>query len=219
MCRTIKLQFHIPLEDTPMVEEHLKTLPAGLRQFGCYLFAYKAYMNKDYSRCLGIASTALFLRTAECPLGQIYLYIIMAIALINLMRVDEAMDAMEHAWALAKPDGLIVPFVEHYTLFQGMIEAFFKKNHPDDFQKILLVAKNYNINWYTFYNLKSKRTVADNLTPTEFTIAMLYSRNWRAKEIAAHMELSERTIMNYIQIIYEKLHINGKKELLKYMLT
>ena len=57
------------------------------------------------------------------------------------------------------------------------------------------------------------------LTPTEFTIAMLYSRNWRAKEIAAHMHISERTVTNYIQVIYEKLNINGRKELEKYVMN
>lgn len=39
----------------------------------------------------------------------------------------------------------------------------------------------------------------------EFTIAMLYNRNWRIKEIAFHLEMSERTVKNYLSTIYEKL--------------
>lgn len=74
------------------------------------------------------------------------------------------------------------------------------------------------MHWYKVYNDRNEGILAQNLTHTEFTIAMLYSRNWRAKEIAAHMELSERTIMNYIAVIYGKLHINSKKELEKFML-
>ena len=39
----------------------------------------------------------------------------------------------------------------------------------------------------------------------------------RKKEIASHLHLSERTVTNYISYIYDKLHINSKKELEKYM--
>ena len=47
---------------------------------------------------------------------------------------------------------------------------------------------------------------------------MLYNRGWRMKEIATHLELSERTVKNYMQVVYEKLGINNKRELEKFML-
>ena len=78
-------------------------------------------------------------------------------------------------------------------------------------------SKQYNSSWFEIYNQNVDTPVADNLTNIEFTIAMLYSRNWRVKEIASHLHLSERTVTNYISYIYDKLHINSKKELEKYM--
>ena len=112
-----------------------------------------------------------------------------------------------------------MPFVEHYSILQGLLENNFKKLDPDNYNKIIEFTRSYNIAWYQVYNKKTDRTVSNELTPIEFTIAMLYSRNWRAKEIAAHMHISERTVSNYIQVIYEKLNINGRKELGKYLLT
>ena len=51
------------------------------------------------------------------------------------------------------------------------------------------------------------------------TIAMLYNRGWTAKEIAAYMNLSPRTITNTIQVIYQKLGISSKRELGQFMLA
>ena len=47
---------------------------------------------------------------------------------------------------------------------------------------------------------------------------MLYNRNWRIKEIAFHLEMSERTVKNHLSTIYEKLDISSRKELRQYML-
>lgn len=214
----IKIQLHLPFDSLPLIEEYTKYLPEGPRLFACYLSAYKAYMNKDYSRSLGILETALNCSSKCYPVAFIYLLLFAAIDLINLMQIEKAKKYIENAWALAEKDNLYIPFVEHYSLLQGLIEVHFKQNHPEAFNKIINATKKYNTSWYEIYNDRSEYTVAKNLTHTEFTIAMLYSRNWKAKEIAAHMNLSERTIMNYIQVIYEKLHINGKKDLENFLL-
>ncbi len=213
-----KLQLHLPLENVPRMRGYLKYLDGGTRLFGCYLVAYDEYMQKNYAKALGIVDTALNLERECYVLPTIYLYLLSAIAHINLLETDKAKKCIESAWELAYPNDFIMPFVEHYNLFQGLLEGNFKKDHLDFYNKIIFLSKQYNSSWYEVYNKKSERAVATNLTNVEFTIAMLYSRNWRVKEIAAHMNLSERTITNYISYIYDKLQINSKKDLEKYML-
>ncbi len=214
----VKHQLHLPDDNLPLMRDYMKYLDGGIRSFACYLMAYKAYLEKDYSRSLGIVETALSMNTVTYPVPMAYLYIIAAMDNMSLMRGDEARTCIERAWEFAAPDGMLTPFVEHYNLLQGLIEKHFKKNHPDEYNKIISMAKQYNLSWHEVYNDKNEQSVASNLTHIEFTVAMLYSRSWRVKEIAAHMELSERTITNYITVIYDKLGINGKKELEKYML-
>lgn len=219
MASTVKTQLHLPFENIPPIQDYIKHLPGGHQMFANYLMAYKAYLEKDYGRSLGIIQSAVCCSLFPYPIAMIHLYILSAIDYMNLMMIDNAKEAIEKAWEIAKPDGFYMPFVEHYSLLQGLIETHFKKNHPDYYSKIITAVKDYNTAWYNIYNRRNKGSVSLELTPTEFTVAMLYTRNWRIKEIAAHMELSERTIMNYLQVIYEKLHINGKKELHKYILT
>jgi len=215
---TLNIQLHLPLKDTPPLIDYVKFLPDDLKLFAFYLLAYVAYMNKEYQKTLGIVETAVNFSNKEYPISYAYLYIIKAIANINLIRVHAAEKCIEKAWEYLGPDQLIMPIVEHYNLMQGLIERYFKKRHPESYEKIIEKVKQYNLSWYTMRNQSTDFKIHEVLTPTEFTIAMLYSRNWRAKEIAAHMDFSERTIMNYIQVIYQKLQISGKKELEKYML-
>lgn len=214
----VATQLHLPLKRIPKMDNFMKYLDEGLKLFACYLTAYSAYLENDYSRALGIIETALNISRNEYPVSLIYLYIMKSILLINLMRTNDALAAIEAAWSYAEPDGMYMPFVEHYNLLQGLVEKHFKKNHTEAYNTIINTAKQYNHSWYEVYNKQNEASIAQNLTHTEFTVAMLYSRNWRAKEIAAHMELSERTITNYIAVIYDKLHINSRKELEKFML-
>ncbi|MBR3968674.1 MAG: hypothetical protein IKJ93_03705 [Clostridia bacterium] len=215
----LKTQLHTPFESVPQIEEYIKYLPEGLRIISLYLSSYKAYLAKDYSRSLGIAQAAMNCATMQYPVPMIYCNIICAIDCINLLQLDKAGKYIKKAWELAMPHKMYMPFVEHYSILQGLLENNFKKSDADNYNKIIDLTRSYNITWYQVYNKKTDRNVTNELTPTEFTIAMLYSRNWRAKEIAAHMHIAERTVTNYIQIIYEKLNINGRKELEKYLLT
>ena len=213
-----KFQLHLPLDGVPRMREYVKYLDKGLSAIGCYLIAYDEYMRKNYSKSLGVAETALSLCDDNYVIPFIYLNLISAMAHINLMDTDNARKCFEKAWEVAKPHGLIMPFVEHYNLLGGLIENLLKKNDTEYYNKIIDYSKQYNKSWYEVYNKRSERYVATTLTNIEFTIAMLYSRNWRVKEIAVHINLSERTVTNYISYIYDKLQINRKKDLEKFML-
>lgn len=215
----LKTQLHTPFETVPQIEDYIKHLPEGLRIIALYLSAYKAYLAKDYSRSLGIAQAAINCATMQYPMPMIYCNIICAIDCINLLQLNKAGEYIKRAWELAIPYKMYMPFVEHYSILQGLLENNFKRSDIDNYNKIIELARKYNTSWYQVYNKKTYGKVTMELTPTEFTIAMLYSRNWRAKEIAAHMHISERTVTNYIQVIYEKLNINGRKELEKYVMN
>ena len=214
----VKTQLHIPFNNVPLIEGHIKYLPEGLKLMACYLSAYKAYLVKDYERSIGIAQTALNCTINDFPICEMYCHIICAIDYINLLKTDEANKSIQKAWEIAHEYKLFMPFVEHYSLFQGLLESNFKKSYPIDYNNILSLARKYNTGWFTAYNARNRENVTYELTPVEFTIAMLYSRGWRAKEIAVHMHISERTVSNYIQIIYEKLNINGRKDLENFLL-
>lgn len=58
----------------------------------------------------------------------------------------------------------------------------------------------------------------DNLTTTEFTIAMLASRGWTNQEIADYMQITPRTVKQHMTCIFNKMSISNRKQLKDYML-
>lgn len=209
---------HIPIPPVPPLENYLRYLPEGLRLFSSYVLAHKAYLENNYERSLAIADMALSMCEKIYPIACVYLNIVSVMALMSLKRSEEAKERFITAWETAKPDDLIQPFGEHHGLLQGMIEVYFKKNYPKDFERIIAVTYAFSSGWRKIHNPDTNHDVADNLTTTEFTVAMLYNRGWSALEIAGHMELSEHTVRSYIKTIYTKLGISSRSELGQYML-
>ncbi len=217
--KTLKTQLQIDDEIHMRIGDYIPHLPERLKPFACFIMAYREYLEKNYEYSLGIIDSALILEGTKCPISAAYLFIMAAINRINMLKIEEAKQRVEYAHRLIYPDSILMPIVEHHTLMQGTVEAYYKDAHPETYKKIMDIAKDYNTAWYEIYNQKSGKNVAENLSTTEFTIAMLYSRKWKIKDIADHLKISERTVKNYLQIIYEKLYINNRKDLEKYIFS
>lgn len=210
---------HLPAAEAFDLQQHICYLPEGLKLWACYMLAHKAYLEKNYSGSLAITELSLSMDPRLYPVGAIYTHLAAAMSLMSLKRVEEAKEHVAQAWALAEQDGFYEPFGEHHGLLQGMIERFFQKDHPETYEKIIAITYAFSAGWRKIHRSVSQHEVADNLTTTEFAIAMLYNRGWTAKEIAAYMNLSPRTITNAIQVIYQKLGISSKRELGQFMLA
>ena len=123
------------------------------------------------------------------------------------------------AWALARPDDLIEGFGEHHGLLGGMLEAVIKPRWPEDFRRIIDITGQFSWGWRQIHNPDTGHQVADNLTSTEFAVAMLVVRGWTTDEIAAHMKVSASTIKKHQAQIKRKLKIDTWEELEPYMLA
>lgn len=212
---TVQLDLTEPI---PPLEDYLRFLPIGLKLWGCFLLSQQAYFEKSYERSLAIAQLAIALSPQDYPIAQLHMKLSCAIALINLRRMDEARDYMDQAWTLAQRDGLVQVFAEHHGFLQGMVEVFFKKRDPQLFNRIISTTNSYNAGWRSFHNQQTGKSVTNNLTTTEFTVAMLYNRGWSAQEISKHLSISEHTVRSYIKTIYIKLGISDRNGLSQYML-
>ena len=94
------------------------------------------------------------------------------------------------AWRIAKPDDLIEGIGEHHGLLQGLIETCMRKEYPKDYARIIDITYRFSAGWRRIHNPHTNEDVADNLTTTEFTIAMLANRGWTNKEIAEYMDIT-----------------------------
>ncbi len=214
----LNVLLHIDTIKAPPLENYIKNLTGGLKLWACYVLSYKAYRHKKYEVALEIADLALALAPDEFPLPVIYCNLLAVISLLGLMRTREAKERFTKLWELIEADGFYEIVGEHYAELMGIIDATFKRSSPHIYERLMSTIKDFGSNWIKIHNILSKKSVADNLSTTEFTVAMLYNRGWSAQEISTHLDISEHTVRSYIKTIYIKLGINDKKALAQFML-
>ncbi|MCC8157047.1 MAG: LuxR C-terminal-related transcriptional regulator [Oscillospiraceae bacterium] len=216
---TAAVLLHLPPERKVTFSPKITMLlPPGLRFFFCYVQAHHAYLQGEYGRSLGIAETALAFQPQVYPIPSIYLRLVAVMDYMSLKQPEQAKEQMLLAWDLARPDGLIEAFGEHHGLLGGILETTLKKDWPEDFRRIISITYDFSAGWRKVHNPNSEHNVADNLTTTEFAVAMLAARNWTYQEIADHMGISLNTVKAHIKSVLSKLGITKKSELAKYML-
>lgn len=206
------------LVNNPFVEMDLKALLGGIRLIAFYVLAHNHYLKGEYGQAVGVCETALALTDKFYPIGEIYLHLILCIANMNLHNGDKATSHFLTAWEIAKPDGFIEPFSEHHGLLQGMIEIHLRKSEPEAYERIIAQVYVFAKAWRQVHNPQTGGQIADGLTTTEFTVAMLASKDWSNEKIAEHLSVTVSTVKAHIYSIYKKLHIKSRKELHRFLL-
>ncbi len=206
------------LTDMPFIDMDVKKLPGGIRLIALYVIAHHHYLKKEYGRVVGIVETSLSLSTTRYPIGEIYLHLIASVAYMNMEDDKHAQEHFFAAWQIAKPEGYIEPFAEHHGLLHGMVEVHLRKTEPEAYEKIIRQVYIFADAWRQVHNPETGNSIADNLTTLEFTIAMLASRGWSNKKIAAHVGVALSTVKTHMYTVYQKLGIKSRKELEQYML-
>lgn len=210
---------HLPLpEEMPEVESFLPLLPPGLRAFALYVQAHYLYLKEEYARSAGIVEATLAMGAARYPIPAIYLHLVAVMDYMSLKQLDRAQTHLLTAWEIAQPDDLIEGFGEHHGLLGAMLEAVIKPKWPRDFKRIIEITYRFSSGWRRVHNPITGHEVADDLTTTEFAMAMLAARGWTNQEIAEHLNISANTVKSHISEAMRKLNVETRKELKQYML-
>ena len=166
----------------------------------------------------GIVEAALAMGASAYPISAIYLHLVAVMDYMSMKQTDRAQAHLLTAWEVARPDDLIEGFGEHHGLLGAMLEAAIKPKWPEDFKRIIDITYRFSSGWRRVHNPVTGHDVADDLTTTEFAIAMLAARNWTTQEIAEHLDISANTVKKHIFEAMRKLGIKNRKDLKKYML-
>lgn len=205
----------VPNPNILELAQALSVLPTGSRLFGCYVLSYAAYQRHDYEYSHGMVDVALAMGGDAYPVAANYLRTMLCIDLMCQRRTEEAKHCFRKLWALVEPDGGVEVIGEHHLLMMGLPEICLKRQDPEQYKRLIAITKRFGVSWQ---KTRPSQLQTKGLTLMEHTIALLYSRGWAVKEIALHMDISERMIKHHIAMIYEKLCIGNRTELAKYML-
>lgn len=210
---------HLPLsEEMPPAGDFLPLLPPGVRAFALYMQAHYLYLKEEYGQSAGIVEATLAMGADAYPISAIYLHLVAVMDYMSLKQTDRAQAHLLTAWQIARPDDLIEGFGEHHGLLGAMLEATIKPNWPEDFKRIINITYRFSSGWRRVHNPITGHDVADDLTTTEFAIAMLAARNWSNPDIAQHLHISVATVKRHLSSAMQKLGVTRRGELQKYML-
>ena len=210
---------HLPLpEGLPPIHQLVSILPPGLKSFSLYVLAHYLYLQKAYEKSAGMVEATLAMQGESYPISAIYLHLVAVMDYMSLRQQARAQAHLLAAWELARPDDLIEGFGEHHGLLGGMLEAVIKKNWPEDFKRIIAITYRFSAGWRKVHNPATGHDVADDLTTTEFAVAMLAARGWTNQEIGEHMNISPNTVKRHISMVLQKLEIEHRQDLKQYML-
>ena len=210
---------HLPLpEGLPEIQTFLPLLPPGLRAFALYVQAHYLYLREEYAHSAGIVEAALAMGASAYPIPAIYLHLVAVMDYMSLKQTDRARTHLLTAWEIARPDDLIEGFGEHHGLLGAMLEATIKPKWPEDFKRIIDITYHFSSGWRRVHNPITGHDVADDLTTTEFAIAMLAARGWNNSDIAEHLHISVATVKRHLSSAMRKLDVTRRGDLQKYML-
>lgn len=210
---------HLPLpEEMPPTKEFLPLLPPGLRAFALYVQAHYLYLKGEYAYSAGVVEATLAMGADAYPISAIYLHLVAVMDYMSMKQPDRAQAHLLTAWEIARPDDLIEGFGEHHGLLGAMLEATIKPKWPEDFKRIIDITYRFSSGWRRVHNPITGHDVADDLTTTEFAMAMLAARGWTNQEIAEYLNISANTVKSHISEAMKKLQVENRKDLKKYML-
>jgi len=160
--------------------------------------------------------------------------VLQALAIHRQGRLEEALDVLEQAVALAEPGGSIRPFVEIGRPMIDLLKRLAEKNVAVDYVGKLLAAfpdtasippqtdfrfKNNELRLESealtqIHNQKSKieNSLIEPLTNRELDVLELLAQRMQRKEIAEKLFISIETVKTHVTSIYQKLNVSNRRE-------
>ena len=144
---------------------------------------------------------------------EIFLRMSCAVAYYNSGERDRAVMHIDKAVGMALADGLYGILTEYIRHFDGLLEERIAMVDKSAAETVLLLYAKYKIGWSTLSGKIRNKYIATNLTQREHECAKLTAFGFKPGKIAKILNISESSVNQAIQRVYNKTGIIDKKEI------
>lgn len=131
-------------------------------------------------------------------------YIYLAVAKYHLKNMEEAKRCLKRGLEIARPDGIVMPFVESSMFSMPVLEALAA---TDDYaKKILRISVEYQAGCQQF----QEKSVQMLLTERERSVMELVTQGMRNQEIAKTLNIAPVTVEKTLTNVYRKLEVTNR---------
>ena len=171
----------------------------------------QAYLAQGaYAKGIGRSTGQLTVCEAmHYALVTLHIRIQTASAYEMLGKRSEAREVLERALRDAEPDELLLLFVENYRYLKDLLISC--AEHNEFIQRIVQLGGAYEVKRKQIQNQTARPAALAPLMEREYEIVGLLAERLSNREIAEKLFLSECSIKQYINQIYTKLHIEGRR--------
>ncbi|MEG2650934.1 response regulator transcription factor [Eubacterium barkeri] len=196
-----------------IIDGDFSRLPLAARPFACYPRAKYLLARGEFAAVLSLTETALSLfDETRYFTTRIYLRLMEAVSAVCQKENDRAKAALAFVMEGLIPDGLIMPLVEHYSSLSSLLPPW-ANQAPGFMNAVESLKMQIGYNWVDFHNHVTHGQISQILTSREYQVAYLAKCGYRNQEIAKVLNLSVATVKSYLQVVYEKLYIQKRKDL------
>ncbi len=190
-------------------------LPEAVRPYAMYLHIMHLRNIRDFPGIYACAKTMIALSPVERHFGwlDVYLRVLAAAACCLQDDVIKGRKWLYEAMDLGLPHGFIAPFADHLAEFGGLMEECLEQRYPQYLRSVLGLWRESYTNWIDFHNHFTMDNLTVILTPQEQHVARLIVQGSTYAETARRMNLSRGRVKNIVSTIYQKLCIEGRRDL------
>ena len=192
----------------------LEDLPSGLRAYCGFEMAFRAYRAGRENQAIGMVQSFLAIAGDRYPVSCVKLHLVAAAAHLRLGETEEALAAFQEAWDLARPLGIIAPFVELSSCVPGLTRRCLHERDESSFVLIRGIVGRYRRGWHGLRRRLQHPVAGESLSILEYTAAVMVVWGWTNREIAAFLGIAETTVKHYLTSVYRKLGVGSRSELI-----
>jgi LuxR family maltose regulon positive regulatory protein len=143
-------------------------------------------------------------------LGFLHNQIFDAITRYQLYGLEQGIISLKKALAMAREDGIILPFAEYAPHILDMLAHIAPSTDRDPYiNQVLLSCRQY------MESLKHTPQSAASISERELEVLLLTAEGLKRIEIAKRLGISDGTVKTHLGNIYRKLETNGKAATIK----
>ena len=196
----------------------LEDLPSGLRAYSGFQMAFRAYRDGDDYQAIGMVRSFLALAGHRYPVSCIKLHLVAASSLLRLGDTEQAIAEFKEAWELARPLGIVAPFVEMSACMPGLARRCLHGEDESSFVLLRTLVMRYRKGWHDLRARAGRPVIGESLSILEYTCATLAVWGWQNRETAQFLKLSENTVKHYLTNAYQKLGVKNRGQLMEALL-
>lgn len=150
-------------------------------------------------------------------LVELYLRLLCAITCQNGGDTERAIHHIDKAIALALPDRLLGPLVEHRRQLGYLLDDRLALVDAEALKEVKALHKQLNVGWTKLHNAVLEKSVSISLSQREREVARLAAFGCSDAEIAAQLNLSKSTVKSIISMAKNKTGTIKRSELVAFI--